>query len=569
MHYSSASVVCYLKQYLANYTSTQINLHSGLSLCSLRASLAEVRLTIYLVIQLYCMKKKYILGIFIAALILVSNQIFIQYWLAQKKYDAKAINLSGRQRMLSQRINLSFYRLTEGATTVDTLQTLMEEWKTAHQSLLQGSPEVGPVEEPEARALLLQLSANIDFIDRQFTNPGIVTVSDLSAITENQSDFLRSMDRVVKLLEQDSERKLRFIVVTEILLMLLSLAVLTLEVKYIYMPIEKTLHQALFKVREQSRNKLMAIYESTIDAFLFLNNDLVVQYSNRNAKKFSQAIFSKEVEEGDYLLDAMPTALAQEMEQYYQQVLTSDTFEFEKFDGKYWWQFSLFPVYDEHKQIIGIAQNVRDITQRHALLEENRVMAQRLELIAENFPNGSISLIDQDLTILYTNGDGYRKMGVDHQTIVGQSLQSFLSPDLYEQFEQVLPDILAGQTVEFKANYQGKYFLNIMQPIPNKTNDFSRFILTSTDISQLIEYQNEILNRNQKLKEIAWMQSHEIRGPLSTIMGLVGLMLSEKEQGLNVEYLESLRVTCNHLDEAIKRIVSITNETDITESSSR
>ncbi|MEM6840891.1 MAG: PAS domain-containing protein [Bacteroidota bacterium] len=515
------------------------------------------------------MKKKYILGIFIAALILVSNQIFIQYWLAQKKYDAKAINLSGRQRMLSQRINLSFYRLTEGATTVDTLQTLMEEWKTAHQSLLQGSPEVGPVEEPEARALLLQLSANIDFIDRQFTNPGIVTVSDLSAITENQSDFLRSMDRVVKLLEQDSERKLRFIVVTEILLMLLSLAVLTLEVKYIYMPIEKTLHQALFKVREQSRNKLMAIYESTIDAFLFLNNDLVVQYSNRNAKKFSQAIFSKEVEEGDYLLDAMPTALAQEMEQYYQQVLTSDTFEFEKFDGKYWWQFSLFPVYDEHKQIIGIAQNVRDITQRHALLEENRVMAQRLELIAENFPNGSISLIDQDLTILYTNGDGYRKMGVDHQTIVGQSLQSFLSPDLYEQFEQVLPDILAGQTVEFKANYQGKYFLNIMQPIPNKTNDFSRFILTSTDISQLIEYQNEILNRNQKLKEIAWMQSHEIRGPLSTIMGLVGLMLSEKEQGLNVEYLESLRVTCNHLDEAIKRIVSITNETDITESSSR
>ncbi|MEM8968147.1 MAG: PAS domain-containing protein [Bacteroidota bacterium] len=504
------------------------------------------------------MKRRYVVGIFIAALILIGNQIFIQYWLAQKKYDAKAINLAGRQRMLSQRINLSFYRLIEGTTTIDTLQNLMEEWKTAHHALLQGSPAIESVEEPEAKVLLLQLSANIDFVDRQLTESDMATASNLSAITENQSTFLRSMDRVVNLLEQESERKLRFIVVTEILLMLLSLTVLTLEVRYIYMPIEKTLNQALLKVKEQSRNKLMAIYESTIDAFLFLNNNLMVQYSNRNAKKFSQTMFSKEVEVGDYLPDAIPTEQRQEMEQHYQQVLASNPVEFEKFDGKYWWQFSLFPVYDERKQIIGIAQNVRDITQRNELIHENRVMAQRLELIAENFPNGSISLIDQDLTILYTNGDGYRKMGVDHQTIVGQSLQSFLSPDLYEQFEQVLPDILAGQTVEFKANYQGKYFLNIVQPIPNKINDFSRFILTSTDISQLIEYQNEILDRNQKLEEIAWMQSHKIRGPLSTIMGLVGLMLSEKEEGLNVEYLESLRETCDTLDQVIRRIVRIT-----------
>ncbi|MEO0334410.1 MAG: PAS domain-containing protein, partial [Bacteroidota bacterium] len=351
----------------------------------------------------------------------------------------------------------------------------MEEWKTAHHALLQGSPAIESVEEPEAKALLLQLSANIDFVDRQLTESDMATASNLSAITENQSAFLRSMDRVVNLLEQESERKLGFIVVIEILLMLLSLTVLTLEVRYIYMPIEKTLNQALLKVKEQSRNKLMAIYESTIDAFLFLNNNLVVQYSNRNAKKFSQTMFGKEVEVGDYLPDTIPTEQRQEMEQHYQQVLASNPVEFEKFDGKYWWQFSLFPVYDERKQIIGIAQNVRDVTQRNELIHENKVMAQRLELIAENFPNGSISLIDQDLTILYTNGDGYRKMGVDHQTMVGQSLQSFLSPDLYEQFEQVLPDILAGQTVEFKANYQGKYFLNIVQPIPNKINDFSKF----------------------------------------------------------------------------------------------
>jgi len=49
-------------------------------------------------------RKKYLLAIAVTTLLIVTNQVVIQYFLAQKRYDAKVINVSGKQRMLSQRL---------------------------------------------------------------------------------------------------------------------------------------------------------------------------------------------------------------------------------------------------------------------------------------------------------------------------------------------------------------------------------------------------------------------------------------------------------------------------------
>lgn len=56
-------------------------------------------------------------------LLLVFNQVVVQYWLYQKNNDSKVINLSGRQRMLSQKINLLFYKIYEGDTAQRQLFT--------------------------------------------------------------------------------------------------------------------------------------------------------------------------------------------------------------------------------------------------------------------------------------------------------------------------------------------------------------------------------------------------------------------------------------------------------------
>lgn len=81
------------------------------------------------------------------------------------------------------------------------------------------------------------------------------------------------------------------------------------------------------------------------------------------------------------------------------------------------------------------------------------------------------------------------------------------------------------------------------------------------DITQQKKQTMALEVQNQKLIEIAWVQSHEVRAPLARIMGLVQLMNAYPEEKMD------FRTTMNHilqsameLDEIIRRIVRKTEE---------
>jgi len=52
-------------------------------------------------------------------------------------------------------------------------------------------------------------------------------------------------------------------------------------------------------------------------------------------------------------------------------------------------------------------------------------------------------------------------------------------------------------------------------------------IILATDITERFTYIEAIEKQNEKLKEIAWIQSHVVRAPLAKIMGLVDLIKTE------------------------------------------
>jgi CheY-like chemotaxis protein len=67
--------------------------------------------------------------------------------------------------------------------------------------------------------------------------------------------------------------------------------------------------------------------------------------------------------------------------------------------------------------------------------------------------------------------------------------------------------------------------------------------------------------QNQKLMEIAWVQSHEVRGPLARLMGLVQLLkrYSAEKADMNVT-LDHIMESANELDDIIRKIVRKTEE---------
>ncbi len=206
------------------------------------------------------MNTRYIFGIIITVVLLSVNQAFIQYWLAQKKHDANTINIAGKQRMLSQRINAEFYRLEKESASPHLLKKLVAEWKTSHFKLQSKdkSNKLVPITNSEIRLALKELNPNIEFIESQLNNIGKASLN-LSLINQNQNSFLPKMDKIVKSLEKISDKKLQFIIKTEFFLFFMSLIILILEVVFIYIPIEKSLNLANAEISKKNEDLKQAL----------------------------------------------------------------------------------------------------------------------------------------------------------------------------------------------------------------------------------------------------------------------------------------------------------------------
>jgi len=77
---------------------------------------------------------------------------------------------------------------------------------------------------------------------------------------------------------------------------------------------------------------------------------------------------------------------------------------------------------------------------------------------------------------------------------------------------------------------------------------------------------DKIEKQNINLRDIAWLQSHIVRTPLSKILGLLslisnGFVESENEK---IELINDTLTAANELDKIIKDVVSKTNELDKT-----
>ena len=81
----------------------------------------------------------------------------------------------------------------------------------------------------------------------------------------------------------------------------------------------------------------------------------------------------------------------------------------------------------------------------------------------------------------------------------------------------------------------------------------------SRDITEHQNYLKKIEGQNEKLRKIAWIQSHEVRAPVASILGLAQLFNKEDvTDPLNADIIDKIQEATLSLDEIIKRITAFT-----------
>ncbi|MBS1778259.1 MAG: PAS domain-containing protein [Bacteroidetes bacterium] len=105
-----------------------------------------------------------------------------------------------------------------------------------------------------------------------------------------------------------------------------------------------------------------------------------------------------------------------------------------------------------------------------------------------------------------------------------------------------------------------KYVTNRATVMYDKTGGrMKKMVGTLQDTSKLRNYINAIEQQNNRLREIAWMQSHEARGPVATILGLSALLDASKIPDVETgKIIDGIVSSANNLDEVIRKINDMT-----------
>ncbi|HRO41473.1 MAG TPA: PAS domain S-box protein [Flavipsychrobacter sp.] len=205
---------------------------------------------------------------------------------------------------------------------------------------------------------------------------------------------------------------------------------------------------------------------------------------------------------------------------------------------------------------VRIVGSFQDIDERkkteNAAIEALKEKEAILERIGDAF-----YAVNKDWIVIYWNNRAEQVLGRKREEVIGHNLWQVYRDVVGTEFHtRYYEAIESGEATSFQAYYEGTQAWYEVSAFPSHAG-LSIFF---RDITERRKHINAIEQSNRTLKEIAWSQSHEVRAPLTRILGLVNLIEALKMDATKEveEVLEMVIASVHELDEIVRKITDKT-----------
>lgn len=223
------------------------------------------------------LKRMYIFALITIAITVLLSQLLIQYNLNSQLSDSRLINISGKQRMLSQKLvkevlilNLVSDPLKRNQEIANIKETVSL-WKSTHYALENGNDSLNfpKLKSQELTELFAEIKPNFDSIDSATSfllknNIGNSNQEIVQSILDNEGIFLSKMNKIVGQYEVEALKKVTLQRNTEFAILAFTLLVLLVEFLFIFKPTNKRIELLISKLLVSEKKALKMAHDTEV-----------------------------------------------------------------------------------------------------------------------------------------------------------------------------------------------------------------------------------------------------------------------------------------------------------------
>jgi len=210
----------------------------------------------------------------------------------------------------------------------------------------------------------------------------------------------------------------------------------------------------------------------------------------------------------------------------------------------------------EAKLLTALQCELNEKQQRNHILKESEGHYKSLFLLNPS----PMWIYDVDtLQFLQVNDAAIKKYGYTENEFLNMTVKDVRPQENLNELYEMLGNhvqkngISENVTRHMQKSGEPFYVEVICSSIPFKGKEAC--LVITRDITAQIEHTQAIEKQNEKLREIAHLQSHVVRAPLARIMGLTNLIKQGQDEDMAKQLLEYLDISVQELDGVIKSIV--------------
>lgn len=350
--------------------------------------------------------------------------------------------------------------------------------------------------------------------------------------------------------------------------------------------IERAIRQAEYRRQKrladeeisEAKVQLEAFFNSSIQGIYLIDSAYRIQRFNTVALNSTMYLMGREPQIGESIMNYFPDELHSAFKQNILRCLQGEIVTDERLMSlskmkDRWYQVRYSPVYIENANTTRIAISILDITKRVTAELESKELHLRLEGIINSAMDAIITTGDQQ-RIVMVNEAAEKMFGYKALQLLDHPI-SLLIPDRFrnrhyedvQHFSQtgITTRVMGvGQDVLYGLHSSGKEFpieASISQVEIGKKRYYTVII---RDITLRMEAQEqerklnqELIQQNEQLRQFGYITSHNIRGPVATLLGLMQLLEEDNSEITNTEVIQYMTLTLSRLDTVIKDLNSI------------